>query len=178
VGTFAVTAIGKDRPGIVAGISEALLAVGGNIEDSRMAILRGHFAVMLIVSVPAEHDAGEVRDGLAAVRDGLELEALTVAEVDELAAARASAPSHVLTVYGADHPGIVHAVSSALAEQGVNICDLQTQVAGTGEREIYVMLIEVALGDAGPAEVGAALERVGQEAGVEVSMRELEAEAL
>jgi glycine cleavage system transcriptional repressor len=38
---FAVTAIGRDRPAIVAAISEALLELQGNIEDSRMSILRG-----------------------------------------------------------------------------------------------------------------------------------------
>ena len=40
----AVTAVGADRPGIVAAVSRALYDVGGNIEDSRMAILGGHFA--------------------------------------------------------------------------------------------------------------------------------------
>ena len=49
---FAVTAIGRDRPGIVAAISAALLELDGNIEDSQMSILRGHFAVMLIVKLP------------------------------------------------------------------------------------------------------------------------------
>ena len=56
---FAVTAIGRDRPGIVAAISAALLDLEGNIEDSQMAILRGHFAVMLIVKLP---DATEPAD--------------------------------------------------------------------------------------------------------------------
>ena len=49
---FAVTAIGRDRPGIVAAISGALLELEGNVEDSQMSILRGHFAVMLIVRLP------------------------------------------------------------------------------------------------------------------------------
>ena len=178
MGTLAVTAIGKDQPGIVAGISEALLAVGGNIEDSRMAILRGHFAVMLIVTVPAEQPSSEVRSRLAVVRERLGLEALAVEEVGELTDREAGAASHVLTVYGADHPGIVHAISSALAAHGVNICDLQTQVTGEAPSNVYVMLMELGLGDADAAEVRSALERVGEEASVEVSLRELEDEAL
>ena len=47
---LAVTAIGRDRPGIVAAITSALLEAGGNVDDSQMSILHGHFAVMLIVS--------------------------------------------------------------------------------------------------------------------------------
>jgi glycine cleavage system transcriptional repressor len=177
VGTLAVTAIGKDRPGIVAAITEALLAVGGNIEDSRMAILRGHFAVMLIVGVPEEHPVADVRERLGEVSERLGLEELAVEEVDELAAPRPE-PDHVLTVYGADHPGIVHAVSAALAVHAVNICDLQTQVSGEAGNTIYVMLMELAMGDADPVAVEAELARVGQEAGVDVSLRELETEAL
>ena len=61
---FAVTAIGRDRPGIVAAISAALLELDGNIEDSQMSILRGHFAVMLIVKLPETADADDLEDGL------------------------------------------------------------------------------------------------------------------
>ena len=58
---FAVTAIGRDRPGIVAAISGALLELEGNIEDSQMSILRGHFAVMLIVKLPEAAGRGRPR---------------------------------------------------------------------------------------------------------------------
>ena len=47
--TLAVSAVGLDRPGIIAGVAERLAAHGANITDSRMAILRGHFAMTLIV---------------------------------------------------------------------------------------------------------------------------------
>ncbi|MGK2931827.1 MAG: ACT domain-containing protein [Solirubrobacterales bacterium] len=49
---LAVTAIGRDRPGTVAGITSVLLEMDGNVDDSQMSILDGQFAVMLIVSVP------------------------------------------------------------------------------------------------------------------------------
>ena len=176
--TFAVTAIGQDRPGIVAGISEALLSVSGNIEDSRMAILRGHFAVMLIVTVPAEHPAEQVRARLAEARNRLGLEALAVEEVGTHADTPQLLPTHMLTVYGADHPGIVHSVSSALAAHGVNICNLQTQVTGEGSTAVYVMMLELVLGAADEATLSAALDRVAAEANVDVSLRELEDEVL
>ena len=50
----------------------------------------------------------------------------------------------MITVYGADHPGIVHAVSAALAERGVNITGLETRLAGAADSPLYVMIIEVA----------------------------------
>lgn len=108
---YAVTAIGRDRPGIVAAISRALLELEGNIEDSQMSILRGQFAVMLIVRVPDGASEDELSARLGAVRDELGLEALTFNPVSEPASAR-PLPSHVLSVYGADHPGIVAAISA------------------------------------------------------------------
>jgi glycine cleavage system transcriptional repressor len=174
---YAVTAIGRDRPGIVAAISRALLELDGNIEDSQMSILRGHFAVMLIVSVPDEASADDLAAGLGSVRDELELEALTFEPVDEVLAPR-PVPSHVVSVYGADHPGIVAGISAVLSAQGVNITDLETRLAGSAEAPVYVMLMEVALEGAPLERVQAALDEAAGDAEVEISLRELDSEAL
>jgi glycine cleavage system transcriptional repressor len=173
---FALSAIGRDRPGIVAAISRALLEVGGNIEDSQMSILRGHFAVMLIVEVPAEVSLVELRDRLGEVRDELGLEAIALSPVDELAGT-APRPSHILTVYGADRPGIVHAVSSALAKRGVSITGLQTRLAASGDSPIYVMQMEIAVGAKDPEGLDSALREIGARDGLDVSLRELEVDA-
>jgi len=170
---FALTAIGRDRPGIVAAISRVLLDLDGNIEDSQMSILRGHFAVMLIVSVAGE--GSELAERLERVRDEFQLEAIAVNEVAELG--DGGEPTHTLTVYGADHPGIVHAVTEALALRRVNITDLHTRLAGSSEKPVYVMMMEVAVpGD--PRELREALEQVGQRGGLDVSLRQLDSEAL
>jgi glycine cleavage system transcriptional repressor len=174
---FAVTAIGRDRPGIVAAISEVLLDTAGNIEDSRMSILRGHFAVMLIVALPEGTGSNQLQGRLDRVRDELGLEAVAVRPVDELEGTRPEA-THVLTVYGGDHPGIVHAVSKALAERGVSIIDLETRLLDAAKSPIYVMIMELAAGDADAAEMGAALSAIGERDGLDVSLREVEAETL
>jgi glycine cleavage system transcriptional repressor len=174
---FAVTAIGRDRPGIVAAISGALLELKGNIEDSQMSILRGHFAVMLIVKLPGAVDAHDLEGRLGHVRQELELEAIAVNRVDDLGVA-AARPSHVITVYGADHPGIVHAVSVALAERGVNITGLETRLAGAADSPLYVMIIEAATPEASEPDLEAALSEVADHAKVEVSIRPLAADPL
>ena len=174
---FAVTAVGRDRPGIVAAISGVLLELGGNIEDSRMSILRGHFAVMLIVELPQEVSGERLASDLEGVRGRLGLEAVAVSEVETVETGPGGEPSHVLTVYGADRPGIVHGVTSLLAEHGVNVTDLSTQVSG-GAQPVYVMMLEVAIGDADEAELRPALDGVAKSLAVDVSLRTLEAEAL
>ena len=172
-----MTAIGRDRPGIVAAVTGALLDLDGNVEDSQMSILGGHFAVMLLVEVPEGTDRESVAERLGQVAREHELEAISVAAVSE-GHARPAPPSHVLSVYGADRRGIVHAVSSALAEAGVNITDLETKLTGSPASPVYVMVLEVALGDATADGVEAALRRAGGDTGLEVTLRELDTDPL
>ncbi|MFN2612507.1 MAG: glycine cleavage system protein R [Solirubrobacterales bacterium] len=177
---FAVTAVGRDRPGIVADISHVLLDVGGNIEDSKMSILRGHFAVMLIVAGPSVLDREEVEARLAPLKQKLELDAITVSNVAQLHHGELdSRPTHVISVYGADHPGIVHTISRRLADGGISITDLETKLIGEKGQPIYVMLMEARVpADADATELASDLERVGRETGLEVSLSQLDDDPL
>ena len=177
---FALSAIGRDRPGIVAGVSGALLQHGANIEDSRMAILGGHFTMMLIVSTPADSDVAALSRELDQARSRLGLGALTLEEVaDEHRLVRPEA-SHVVTVYGADHPGIVHSVASAIAGMDVNVIDVATHlVEEEGEQALYAMMMEVALPpDVAPDRLEAELREVADRERLDLSIRAVEAEAL
>jgi glycine cleavage system transcriptional repressor len=176
---FALSAIGRDRPGIVAGVSGALLRHGANIEDSRMAILGGHFTMMLVVSAPEGADFAALRGDLEEARENLGLGALTLEEVSAEHGARPEA-SHMVTVYGADHPGIVHAVASTLAGAGVNVVDVATHlVAEEGSDPLYAMMMEVQLpGGLEPERLEADLREIADRESLDLSVRALEAEAL
>lgn len=175
--SLALSAIGRDRPGIVAEVTAALLRHELNIEDSQMAILGGHFAMMLLLSAPAGADLETLGADLERVRDALGLEALSLSRVDDLAPAAAE-PSHVVTLYGADHPGIVHAVSAALAARGANITDLNTKLVGS-EPRVYVMMLEVGLPEElSGEELEALLRSVAEAEGLELSLHPLDQVAL
>ena len=153
---FAVTAVGADRPGIVAAVTGAFAAHGCNLEDSSMTILRGQFAMMLVVDAPPGVGVEELERALAAPASELDL-VVTVRGAPE-PAEQGDAPetSWTVSVYGADHPGIVHGVASLLAERSVNIVDLSTRVIGTPEDPVYTMLLQVTLPPGGDPQ---ALER-------------------
>ena len=178
---LALTAIGRDRPGIVAAVSRVLLAHRANVEDSQMTILRGHFTMMLVVAVPDDADVATLRDDLDDVRAELGLEAILLSPIEELDPADEPNPTHIVTLYGADHPGIVHAATSVLADHDVDITDLTTKLVGEGGAQppLYALMMEIAL-PAGVAErdLEEALRRVGEDQGVEVSLRRLEPEVL
>jgi glycine cleavage system transcriptional repressor len=178
--SFAISAIGRDRPGIVAAVTQVLLNHGVNIEDSQMTILRGHFTMMLVVSAPEGADTDALRLELEQAATALGLEAISLNSVAEADLAAEPEASHIVTVYGVDHPGIVHSVTAAMAEREVDITDLNTRLVGEDEGQpLYALMMEVAL----PVGVSAQeleqdLRAVSEEQGVEVSLRELEQETL
>ena len=164
---LAVTAIGRDRPGIIARVTGLLHEQGCNLEDSTMTILGGQFAMMVLLRTAVS--ARDLENVLAAGTLDLDL-FVAVRPVGEGAV---SAPAtHVLSVYGSDRPGIVHAVTRELADRGVNVTDVTTRTL-EAERPVYAMLMEVALPDGEDADaLGDALADVVE--GVEVSIHALD----
>lgn len=142
---FALTIVGRDRPGIVAQVTEILFDLGCNIADSSCSILGGQFAMILIIAHPTFID----RDSFADAFQPLEEADLTVA----LRVLKPGGEIHpdfegeicMLSVYGADRPGIVYRVARVLGDRGINITDLNTKLVGSEQSPIYVMIIEAIL---------------------------------
>ena len=138
-----ITAFGQDRPGIVALMADSLYQLGCNIEDTCMTRLRGEFTMMLMVRLPEGIAAEDLGQRLTPYTTPLDLAVLCRAMPDQ-AATRQTAletPTFMLSVYGADHPGIVAQVARTVAQHQGNITDMNTRVVGSGERPIYVMVL-------------------------------------
>lgn len=177
---FAVSAIGADRPGIVAAVTGALVELGCNLEDTSMAVLRGHFAMMLVVSGPPGLAAGELEAGIGRATSHLDLLVVVreIAEVDHTTSV-AAGESWTVSVYGSDRPGIVHRVASVLADARVNIVDVTTRVVGDTGEPVYAMLLDVTVPEGADAgTVQSRLRAVAAELGVECSMHPSEADIL
>ena len=173
---FAITAIGKDRPGIVAGLTGALRDLGGNLEDFSSTILRGHFAMMLVVDAPADVGGDLLRESLAAAAEPLGVH-VTVSDVEAGTPDRPTA-THVLSVYGADHPGIVASFSGLIAAKGVNVTDLACRLTG-GDRPIYSMVAEVTLPEGLDAvELAQEIDETAAKVGVDATFAPIEVETL
>jgi glycine cleavage system regulatory protein len=125
VGTsLIVTAIGADRPGIVSLLSDRAQGFGANWAGSRMANLAGQFAGMVHFEVPAPN-----AEPLAQALRSLETSGLRVV-IEKVETPPAPAGRRIvrLELTGLDRPGIVRDLSRSLAEQGVSIDDLHTEI--------------------------------------------------
>jgi glycine cleavage system transcriptional repressor len=169
--SLAVTVIGRDRPGIIADVTAVVADLGGNLEDSSMTLLRGHFAWMLVADLDVSAEGLAAR--LAHLHDDdLVVSVLPVGE-DEPYGGEAG---YVLSVHGADRPGIVAGVTRALAGHGGNITDLSTRLGPGG---LYVLVAEVSLpGDVDVVALGGQLAQLGRELGVGVALRPAESDVL
>jgi glycine cleavage system transcriptional repressor len=121
-----LTAIGPDRPGIVREISALIHRAGGNLEDSRMAVLAQEFALIALF-------AGTPEAVLRVQRESRELERSLALHIAFKPTAASQLPRQELLcsleVKGEDRPGIVHSVSEIAAELGVNVVSLESRVA-------------------------------------------------
>ena len=175
---FALSAIGRDRPGIVADLAELIYECDCNLEDSSMTILGSEFAVLLLLS----GEAPELERRLGAGCKRLEWEKrLTVFFRPLDADPGAAQPGHrtiamECEVSGVDKAGIVARVARTLADHGVNITALQTQSRPGPETgtPMFTMRVRMAI----PAELDRAvlrgrLDRVAAELRVDLSLAEL-----
>ncbi|WP_025209659.1 glycine cleavage system protein R [Hippea sp. KM1] len=141
---YALTVIGRDKPGIVAAVSEVLFNKGISIEDSISTLLGDQFTMTLIISSDTNYGVLELKKAFAKARKDLEL-SISLRRIDkDEATTREPENLYSVSVYGTDRVGIVYGISKAFADNGINILDLRTRLT-KGEPPMYVMILDVDL---------------------------------
>lgn len=149
-----LTVIGVDKPGLVDRLATTIATAGGSWLGSRMARLSGQFAGIVEVQVESER-AAELARALSAL-DGLSVTATPSAEVGGGAPPRSAR----LAFVGQDRPGLVQAVSRVLAENLVNVEELETRTYMAAMSGTQVFEAEASLTLPPEVEVGALRQRL------------------
>lgn len=165
---YMMTLVGKDRPGIVAHVTAALFDGGCNLGEASMMRLGGNFTIMLMVQFDGRSKA--LHDMVETIAESmglhLHIDAIEAKLHEHLI------PNVRITVYGADRAGIVAKVTGALAEVGLHILDLESDVAGSDEKPIYIMHIEGFASEGIPA-VQSVLDIVSKE-GIDAKLQPID----
>jgi glycine cleavage system transcriptional repressor len=123
-GHLILTAVGPDQVGLVEKISQFIVQHGCNIEDSKMAVFCGEFALIILITgesgtlvkiANAYHEL-EIQTGLT----------ISIKTPSTRKPTESFLPYH-LTASCMDHPGIVHKLSQILSRHGINIESMETK---------------------------------------------------
>jgi len=118
-----MSALGKDRPGIVDKLTKAIFEANCNITDSRMTVLGGEFAILLMVE-GAWNRLQKLEDQTPELQEELALTIIT-RRTEERSQDQQLLPYGV-EVVSLDHPGIVHTLASFFSDRNINIEDMTT----------------------------------------------------
>ena len=171
---FALTIIGRDRPGIVSQVTEILFQGGFNIADSSCSILGGQFSMILIISNPGISTKEEFSDTFSPLEENnLSVYIRTLKTGGEIRP-ELEGELCMISVYGADKPGIVYQVAKELGDRNINITDLNTKLIGDKLKPVYVMMLEAILPEGSELEdVESWMKELKQKLQVDISVRSL-----
>lgn len=166
---YMVTLVGKDKKSIVSHVTAAIYDGGGNLGETSMMRLGGNFTIMMMVEFSGS--IKDLHDVLSSVTDSMGLH-LHIDHIDaKLHEHRI--PDVRISVYGADRAGIVSMVTGVLAEAGLNILDLESDVAGDKNKPLYIMHIEGEASEGIKALVSA-LQIIKDENGIDAELVEID----
>lgn len=118
-----ITALGSDRPGLVSKLSKTILDCGCSIDDSRMIVMGGEFALLIQVS-GSWNTIAKLESNLKTLEQSLGM--TLVAKRTQKKHYQTQALPYAIDVIAMDHPGIVYQLARFLSSRGINIEELST----------------------------------------------------
>lgn len=170
--TICLTALGRERAGIVAAITGVLFDNDCNIRDSTMTILAGEFIMLLIVELPEQMSTAALDQALSDVQRRFELSCfIKRLGEEEMRYSKASGTKNwAVTIYGGDRKGMLHHVAALMARKGISITEMKTKVLGGMEGAGIMSMKVVAPADIELSDIREQLHEVATRFGVEVSI--------
>jgi glycine cleavage system transcriptional repressor len=160
-----ISVMDKDRPGIVAEMTEGISALGGNLADLRESVLCGYFTMILVASFPPGVSVEQVEEKLSA---GTSSKVSAALAEGNLAETPVSEHVYILSAVGRDRVGLVAQVSRFCADRGVNILDQASSIEG----ENYTMMLQIDLdGIDSLEELNKELAAFGEETGLNLVLQ-------
>ena len=134
---YLLSLVGKDRPGIVAKLSAGLCKNGCNLGDSSMVRLGNNFVIMLAVQFNGSQEA--LSNIVAPLADSMNLKQNLI-EIEE--GTHDIEPDVRINIYSDERIGIIDDVTGMLADSGLNILSLESNLGINQPQNTYSIHIE------------------------------------
>ena len=141
---FILTVVGKDHPGIVAGIANTLYEYGCNIQELNQTVLSDEFAMILLLQPTRDINIKELDESLKRRCERLDVtHVLRTTTIMPTSTMPPSKDKLIITVIGSDKIGIIAGVASALADMNINIVELSAKPYITHDLTQYAVVARV-----------------------------------
>lgn len=138
-----ISALSEDHPGIVNALSKAILEHGCNIEDSRMTVLGGEFAAILLVE-GKWNTLAKVENALPEIERKLDMRIMSKRTGERTGGANLL--PYAVDVISMDHPGIVNNLAGFFAERSINIEDINTSTYAAAHTGTPMFAVHMTIG--------------------------------
>ncbi|MBN2309361.1 MAG: hypothetical protein JXR94_10340 [Candidatus Hydrogenedentes bacterium] len=162
---FVISVVSRDEVGIIARVSEALYALGANLEALSQTVVWHWFTMIICAEFPAEVSAPDIK---AAIEKAGQFTATVLPSEKEPAREPMSGEPFVVTASGADKPGIVFRLTKCFADKGINVEDVWNEVR---EGRFMVIFHVTMPAHVDPKDARYELEQAGNEAGVSITLQ-------
>lgn len=137
-----ISAIGEDRSGIINGLSQAASDSGCNILDTRMTVLGGEFALIMMISGS--------RDNIAAAEESLpriaeQFQLTTILRRTKPRQSTALGSPYLIQVVSLDHPGIVREIAGFFSDRSINIEEMETATYAAAHTGTTMFSLEISV---------------------------------
>jgi glycine cleavage system transcriptional repressor len=138
-----LSALGDDHPGIIDKLTKAILDAECNIQDTRMTVLGGKFAILMQVDGSWDRLA-RLEDQIPELQKALGL--TMISERTEPAVSKAPLLPYGVDVVALDQPGIVHNLAGFFADRNINIEDMVTSSYAAAHTGTPMFAVRITLG--------------------------------
>ncbi len=165
---YALSFVTNDCKGIVYEATKVLFEKGFNIADSSSTLLQGVFSMIFMVTSDKNYTEDEIKDMFKNNHYTMEVFKCDNNMHDQ------DGIHYSISVYGADKPGIVNAITAEIAKNDLNIIDLQTKITGKNNK-VYIMMLEVVAADDSKESVWQdLLKSAAKKINTEINIRKIE----
>lgn len=147
---YIMTVLAANRTGILAALANALDELGGNTLDVSQAVMRQFFTMIIAAEFPENRDPEVIIDHIRAVCRPFGAEVALKDPADEAAFESLEPTSdrqrYVLTIAGLDRPGVLRFIAHRLAQDGIDLVDLQGKRNEADRTFLFSMELDAPLG--------------------------------
>ncbi len=146
-----ISVMSKDRPGIIADITGAILSLGGDLADLNQSVLGGYFTMILIAEFDDTVTAEDVFAGFSHISSETRIEA-NIKEMDvdlEIEKNKLPKETFVVTAQAINRKGLVKTMGDFFYSRNINVMDLVT----AREKQRYTMIFQVDLSEIDSMEI-------------------------